>query len=307
MGADGLSKASLFLRLPGQIFKLLIVLIVLGGAWWIYRALSPPTALVCPPNTRASGDPLHVICYENCPDGYKSDGANRCYKPCPADWPGADTLAFCEHKTIYSTVGADPSLSIPSTCLSGKISYLSLCYDVPAGWQVTAPGFIGKVCDPGWRDDGTSCWQDLNDYGRGFGYTSEDKCTSDSGGNCEKFLLLWYPVCRPGYHAVGSNICERSPERVSKEVRSQIGTLPDGCPPGRELHGRLCYPGCPAGYERRADDLENCSSVCPPGFANIGIGGCQKPSSDVSMKGLAEVGVCPPDAPVKKGLLCYKR
>lgn len=74
----------------------------------------------------------------------------------------------------------------------------------------------------------------------------------------------------------------------SKQVQSQIGTLPTGCPDNRVLVGRLCYPACPSGYERRGDNLEYCSTICPSGFTNIGIGGCQKPTQE-----LIKVGTCP--------------
>jgi hypothetical protein len=47
-------------------------------------------------------------------------------------------------------------------CNAGETSYASMCYDVPYGYAMTAPGFMGQVCPTGWRDDGTSCWPAWN-------------------------------------------------------------------------------------------------------------------------------------------------
>lgn len=309
-----LDKSAGFLRNIGTVVKFLLVVAILGGGYYIYHHFKLPeippiievgAPLVCPADRTARGG---LVCYQNCPAGWQSDGTAGCYQPCPAGWPGTETLTHCQHATIYSTVGADTSKSIPNACSGGKTDYAALCYNVPAGWEVTAPGFIGKKCPAGWRDDGTTCWQDLDSYGRGSGYAlwHEDKCRAENNGSCEQNGAMWYPTCRPEYDAAGCCICSRAPKTISKEVQSQIGTLPDGCPDGRQLIGRLCYPGCSAGYERRGDNLEYCSSVCPAGFTNIGIGGCQKPRRNVDGKGLTEVGVCPSETPKRKLELCYK-
>lgn len=296
----------------GALWRLLVFVALIAGAYLLYQKLpgAPEIGqpLICPSGTTAGVGPLAGFCYANCPEGMQSDGASRCYKPCPSGWPGGETVAHCQHKVIYSTVGADPSQSIPNHCGADRLWREGLCYDVPKGWHVTSPGFIGKICPDGWRDDGTTCWQDMHSYGRGFGYAlwEKEKCEAENGA-CEQTDLMWYPVCRPGYVARGCCICERPPRTLSKEVRSQIGSLPDGCPQGRIRSGRLCYPACPQGFERRGDNLEFCSTICQAGFTNIGVGGCQKPSADVTFKALTDVGVCPPDAPVRKLLLCFKK
>ncbi len=82
--------------------------------------------------------------------------------------------------------------------------------------------------------------------------------------------------------------------------------MPNVCPNNRVLKGLLCYPACSAGYERRGDNIEFCSTKCPSGFTNIGIGGCQKPRRNVGGQGLTVVGVCPSETPVRKGELCYR-
>jgi hypothetical protein len=304
------------IRDAGTILKLVIVLALMVGGYFAYLKISDTIdtvtgiipeigkPLVCPANLEARG----LLCYEKCPDGWQSDGTLGCYQPCPADWPGTQSLTHCQHATVYSTVGADASLSVPNACGNGKTIFAGLCYNVPEGWHVTAPGFIGKLCPAGWRDDGTTCWQDIQTYGRGAGYPiwDEAKCRAENNGSCEKSGAIWYPTCKPGFVARGCCVCERPPKTISKTVKSEIGTLPDACSAGRELHGRLCYPTCQSGYERRGDNIEFCSSICPAGFANIGIGGCQKPRREVEGKGLTIVGVCPPDTPRREGELCFK-
>jgi hypothetical protein len=43
-----------------------------------------------------------------------------------------------------------------SRCKPGEEFYGGLCYDVPVGYAITVPGFVGKPCASGWRDDGSS-------------------------------------------------------------------------------------------------------------------------------------------------------
>lgn len=86
----------------------------------------------------------------------------------------------------------------------------------------------------------------------------------------------------------------------SKQIQSQIGTIPKGCPDNRALVGALCYPACSSGYERRGDNLEYCSTICPTDYTNIGIGGCKKPTLE-----LTKVGTCPTGY-TKSGVSCTK-
>lgn len=47
-----------------------------------------------------------------------------------------------------------------------------------------------------------------------------------------------------------------------------VGTIPDGCPDGREKIGLLCYSSCPAGMYRWGFD---CHASCPDGFRDEGL------------------------------------
>ena len=43
-------------------------------------------------------------------------------------------------------------------CAPGEQLYAGACYDIPVDYAITTPGIIGKICELGYRDDGTSCW-----------------------------------------------------------------------------------------------------------------------------------------------------
>lgn len=451
------------------------LVLLCGSSYYVYEKGSQ--CLVDPIACIIGGFDLGIPA--NCPTGYEksSDADLFCYKPCPIDWKGTSTITHCQHKTIYSTVGADTTKSIPTGCGDGKTKNAGLCYDVPDGWHVTSPGFIGKKCpgtvdgkkvnDSGttcwydrgagavpsltcpidqvqkgvecyekppdgydwttlgglligkicpagsndslttcwydrgagripdkqpcsywnnsWRDDGTSCWNDAHIFGRLRAAGWNGNCNSDEDKRCEGVcgasLVSCYKRCPAGYNNDGqtcrkvdvgikktlfdrqkcnadeeliAGLCYKKPKPgftctatncsfskdvksgtkkgttkqscpdgksieaglcytpaksgytctaticdYSKGVKSQIGKLPDKCPDNRQLVGRLCYPACDTGYERRGDNLEYCSTKCPTGFTNIGIGGCEKPKLE-----LIKNGVCP-DGYKKNGARCY--
>ena len=80
------------------------------------------------------------------------------------------------------------------------------------------------------RSEVDFCWKDT--YGRGSGYTTQSACEASDeaagvGGKCEKYLALWYPVCKPGYQADGCCICSW---RCSYTLqRAQINNCGAGC------------------------------------------------------------------------------
>lgn len=92
---------------------------------------------------------------------------------------------------------------------------------------------------------------------------------------------LCYTDCPPGmHHPPGMpNQC-----RTDGDISYYSEGKPMNCAPGREQRGAMCYDSCSGynsgevTYERRNDNIEFCSTVCPPGTTNIGIGGCQKDS-----------------------------
>jgi hypothetical protein len=119
-----------------------------------------------------------------------------------------------------------------SRCNPGQTFFAGLCYDVPAGYAPTAPGFIGKPCRSDWRDDGTSCYPPWNG--------KVVAAQADPEGS----FLLRHPIivtdcfqystangqtCPANFKNTGGPLgcsCEATP--TSKDVRSLIGTIPIG-------------------------------------------------------------------------------
>jgi hypothetical protein len=228
-----------------------------------------------------------ALCYRKCPEGWTSDGLNRCYQNAPDGWAGTKTITHLQKDRSWSRSSAG------SWCPDGKVNYAGLCYDVPSGWRMVSPGIRKTDCPSGWRDDGTGCWKDMHTFGRGTGYGKESSCTSKEGVGCEKWGFLWYPKCPDlarkrghdepdAYHNSACCVCTRDPIRRGN-VQSVLGTVPE-CGPGKTRIGALCYPVCPDGYERQGGDIEACSSKCPSGFKDIGIGGCERPASWIDTK-----------------------
>lgn len=87
------------------------------------------------------------------------------------------------------------------------------------------------------------------------------RCEAAHGrGKCEKYGLVVYPKCKPGYHNVGCCICRPSVPNcralgmnggldLSCAKYIKIGTPhAASCPPGKVKDAGLCYPPCKQGY-----------------------------------------------------------
>lgn len=282
-----------------------------------------PHPLKCPPGTQA--DLIGTLCYQNCPAGYTWDGAQMCHQDCPSNWQGGSSLAYCTHKTIYSTVG---TTGLDKVCAPGLTNFEGLCYKLPsAAWEVTSPGFIGLKCDPNvndsgttcwydrgvgvipnkkscatwnshWRDDGTSCWEDAKTVGRGVGYPwqigdtpfslsqATARCEQAYGrGNCEKYDVVIYPKC--GVILPGSNATGCCTCEGGCGCIKKTLADREYCPAGEVLIDHLCYKNPEPGYTCA---VTNCSK-----------------SKDVT----SQIGTVPDECPSGKELgpgiskLCY--
>lgn len=300
----------------------------------VYSSAGPisESTLICP----AGKENRAGLCYDKCPDGYTSDGANICYRDCPAGWEGTSSLTHCQKKRDYS-----PG-KVPNTCPDGYELWGGLCYKkCPAGSNRTASctcdfgAYGGVITDcydqnirnaeygteipayPGWRRTAVCTRQYggiITDCGK-YGVSQLPGC----GISQEKWGALCYEKCPAGKQRLGSDIeycgsicpagyidigiggCQKPTTTVST---GQALTAVGICPAGKEKYGLLCYPKCPEGKQRQSSDLEFCGTICPAGYIDIGIGGCQKPTQRTKSYALTEVGVCPKGS-VKKGLLCY--
>jgi len=252
------------------IFVIVVAIIIVIG-YIIYKKFTAltevGTPLICPSDKITRG----ALCYDMCPSGYTSDGANGCYQDCPSGWPGTGSLMYCEKKRDYSPA------KIPDACPDGYELWGGLCYKrCPAGSTRTA-----------------SCTCDFGPYGGVYTNCTDTRITSRNIGDPT-------PEFGEGYRKTA--LCTIQKGGIITDCgRYGVSQVP-GCPAGTEKRGALCYQVCPQGTKRNDYDLEYCSTECPSGFVDIGAS-CQKPSKSISVTAQS---VCP-GGKVKKGLLCYNQ
>ena len=114
-------------------------------------------------------------------------------------------------------------------CVPGEKFFAGLCYDIPPDYAPTAPGFMGKPCPMGWRDDGTSCWPPW----KGVDVTAQ-ACQTCSAfkypilvTDCSNYSTPKNQKCPANFANVGGPLgCTCEARYTSKEVKSIIGTMP---------------------------------------------------------------------------------
>jgi len=174
------------------------------------------------------------------------------------------TQTFCWKDSYGRGVG-----TIPSEC-GTKQKLGALCYEpCPSGYTRIGLDCL-QNCPTGFRDDGLFCRN--AEYGRGVGYAwwyrdgfsfsgMFKRCEADNGkGNCEKYLAMVYPKCKPGYSPFGCCICRPTvPDcnalgmngglDLSCTKKLVLGSpSPADCAAGLEYDAGLCYPKCKTGY-----------------------------------------------------------
>jgi hypothetical protein len=137
-----------------------------------------------------------------------------------------------EHDRFTFTVGTYAGTSAvrrpwDSRCKPGEQFYAGLCYDVPVGYEITVPGFVGKPCPSGWRDDGVQCYPIWTGPKVAF--------QADADGSLpmrRPILVTDCPTFSPvqGNQACPvnfkKNVCTCEAQPTSKEVKSLIGKVP---------------------------------------------------------------------------------
>jgi hypothetical protein len=238
-----------------------------GQSWYV----SSPgfIALRCPPDSNDSG----TTCWYDRGPGTIPDRS-----ACP---PGTTQHALtCDYPMTrigktFTLFDGNPEQKCKSLWNPHGIA----CDQGAAGtWSIR-----GGTCPPGWRDDGAGCVVDARTISR------EAICPSDR----EYIDGLCYKKPRPGFN------CATTHCNVSKQVTSVIGTVPKSCTaglvPGPGGLSTFCYPVCPQGFERVEGDVEACLEICPNGWKDIGIGGCERPTFERGVgQPILQVGVCPP-------------
>jgi hypothetical protein len=135
-----------------------------------------------------------------------------------------------------------------------------LCYTpCRAGFSGVGP-VCWQICPSGFHDDGATCRLDAWI----FGSNNEacpwyDKCGVTFARGCS--------VCPSGFHNDGCT-CRRDVNIIGKSSYGRgVGTIPSGCPAGRQNEAGLCYSACPAGTNGIGPV---CWGTCPAGFADHG-------------------------------------
>jgi hypothetical protein len=248
-------------------------------------------------DTYILGNNIYTIsgkCYYNdCPTGYTflEPDKRTCIRKDlpPGDWKlknSANDKDYIDMEYIYKYkpdggadeinlgAGWDASLSVPSGCLPGYEEHLSLCYinPDPNKKQFSSAWVYRDKCPNPSRDTWLPATSSCHYYRSGYGYWAESESSKKSrceaanpGKICEKLswggIDYFFPKCDDGYRNsyTDNNYCVADGYFYSMSVES---VLPNKCPDNRELHGRLCYPKCPTGYERLGS-YEYCVSSCP--------------------------------------------
>ena len=181
--------------------------------------------------------------------------------------------------------------TVPKRCAPGQEMIGLLCYDKCGPGMARFGLDCHSVCPSGMDDQGLFCRR--SEYGRGAGYAwqpqemfgepgMKERCEKDHRkGNCEQYLAMWYPKCKPGYSAVGCCICRPAVPNCkalglepgldlscAKKVR--IGSPKTGvCGSGQEMDAGLCYQECDSGFD-------GVGPVCwarkPAGWVDCGMG-----------------------------------
>jgi len=178
------------------------------------------------------------FCYPNCKEGHESFGGNLCV-PKKMGLPPVRGRTFCPPASPGTPGSYQTTAGMcMEECAPGFFNFGGVCYADSYG-----VGF-GRIpdkapCDPGQRDDWTSCWEDL--YCNGYwnytwGWGGLTKCWDGETagwkgrGDCHRTWLIDFGDCH-GCGCIKKNAFQRYL-----------------CNDEEELHGVLCYPKCKPGY-----------------------------------------------------------
>jgi hypothetical protein len=166
------------------------------------------------------------------------------------------------------------------TCRPGEEKNGLLCYPTcDSGFYGVGP-VCWQDCPESYRDDGAFCYKPPS-YGRGVGYSSQEKCEDQNPQGCEEWGLIYYPKCKANFHNVACCICSPDcpdgmtdigiscakksygrtagkPLTCSSDEDYDAGLCYQPCQGGFNGIGPVCWGGCPAGYNK-------CGALCLKG------------------------------------------
>ncbi|RHZ42928.1 hypothetical protein DYB28_003624 [Aphanomyces astaci] len=146
-------------------------------------------------------------------------------------------------------------------CLASEDPLGPLCLPkCRTGYEPAGFDSCRKVgCAGGTSDLGPWCSKPPSYERNGYALWDQAKCNKEKGtGMCEQCALVWYPKCKPGFHAFGCFIC--TPDcppgtiddvafcRKDAYFRGVSGSRL-GCPAGKQQSLFLCYPPCPSTHD----------------------------------------------------------
>ena len=161
---------------------------------------------------------------------------------------------------------------IPYKCAPNEDMIENLCYPKCSAGYHRVGAVCRQNCPNGFRDMGYYCRIDPRRYGRGAGYPwkfgdwfsdqgMRSRCERDHGANsCEKWGLVYYPKCKPGYTSDGCCICRATKIdcnalgldsnifgyscKMKVEATSKIGVKPSSCELDEQLVEGFCHKKC---------------------------------------------------------------
>ena len=230
------------------------------------------------------------LCYRPCNAGFKSDGATMCWKQYPA-FEGNGML----HTIVNITKKMDTVVGdMLSECPAGSEQHGALCYPTcKAGYNgvldrcwanIQKVNIVGRMpdkagCPNGWRDDGTSCWDDLKTTGGGCRGGNTYECGRLRGAFGEDWGPKWCtapiqcdPVVTTGSGTIKLNLFQRQ-----------------SCGADEDMIDGLCYKKCGAGMEHVPGAPYDCRTIGDLSYSR---------GAGESMKCKA--------GEVQDGALCYK-
>jgi hypothetical protein len=294
---------------------------------------------VCWENTPTNMVDVGALLREKCKEGY-NEVAGVCWENTPANMVDVGALLREKCKPGFNDKGGvcwedtpsgytDVGTLVREGCKPGYKDVAGVCWATgcPGGWSDD-----GATCrEPiSCKDDGyynytwgcgtliAKCWNGSMGC-KGDCYRTWIVKPSCSGGTV-KGKDTYIPTTRAKQSYVPTTRARQSYVPTTRDRKSYVPPTnpkpsygrgagePLKCPSGKEQRGALCYNDCKRfnangiEYERRNDNIDMCSTKCPPGFTNVGIGGCQRDSYN---RGIGEPMKCKPGELEKSKGLCY--
>ena len=131
-----------------------------------------------------------------------------------------------------------------------------------------------RSCPNGWRNDGTSCWEDKVCTG---GIKTRDAPRScPSNREFDDAKTLCYPKCREGYSKRPGDVisCWNDKPAIITIPAENRTTPTFSCDNDKDYVSSvsLCYPKCPSNTTR--SNITQCKSNCPPNFSRDSNDNC---------------------------------